>query len=82
MSTGTILILLFAFAMVAMHLFGHRGHGGHAGHGGHGGGCGGGHAHPGHGEDESQPSKPPEPQGRGNAPPPGGAGSHAGHARA
>ena len=35
MSTGTILILVFGVAMVALHLRGHRSHVGHAG------GCGG-----------------------------------------
>jgi hypothetical protein len=55
MSTGTILILVFAVAMIAMHLRSHGGHGsghggGHgSGHGGghgsgHGSGCGGSHA--------------------------------------
>jgi hypothetical protein len=45
MSIGTILIVVFAVAMIAMHLRGHGSHGGgQGGHGGgHGGGCGGGH---------------------------------------
>lgn len=46
MIAGTILILVFAVAMIAMHLRGHgsHGHGSHGGlGGGHGGGCGGSH---------------------------------------
>lgn len=61
MSLTTILILLFAFGMIAMHLGGHRhGAGGHGGHGGGGsrggGGCGGhGHGH-GHGDEADKPA--------------------------
>jgi len=69
MSTSTILFILFAVAMVAMHLFGHgHRHGGgdqdHAGGagGGHRGGCAGGHGHedekvgaPERSESEAQP---------------------------
>lgn len=45
MSSGTVILILLAAAMVGVHLFGHRRHGAHSAGGGHGGGgCCGGHS--------------------------------------
>ena len=50
MDVTTILFILFAVGMVAMHLFGHGSHGGHGSNGGHGSHGGhGGHGGCGHG---------------------------------
>lgn len=59
MSTGTILFLLFAGVMVAMHFRGHSHGGGHGGGHSHGGGCCGGH---GHGDRQGEAARPSSPE--------------------
>lgn len=54
MTTGTIIFILLAVAMVGFHLFGHSRRGARAAGGGHGaGGCCGGHGHGDHHEESA-----------------------------